>query len=72
METENKGLSYIHELTLSGYTVCFSKGEQYMVILIHNSEKNVCEFILTNPSDEDVEAELKKAVEIFLTDSDEE
>ena len=72
MEPENKVLSYIHELTLSGYTVCFSKGEKYMMILIRNSEKNVCEFILTNPSDEDVEAELKKAVEILVKDGSDE
>ena len=72
MEDGNKVLSYIHELTLSGYSVCFSNAEKYMMILIRNSEKDVCEFIFTNPSDEDVEAELKKAVEIYLADSDEE
>ena len=68
----NKALFYINELTLFGYTVCFSKSEKYMMILIRNSEKNVYDFVLVNPYDDDIEAELKKAVEILVNDGSDE
>ena len=68
----NKALFYINELTLSGYNVCFSKSEKYMMILIRNSEKNVCEFVLVNAYEDDIEAELKKAVEILVKDGSDE